>query len=85
MNHSHIFGKGCPYSEKGYRVKDGVLGSTPRGPAEKEKETDMVTPKVRRESELFQKQRRERILSKEEYKATSSAASNSRRKKTEKG
>ena len=66
-------------------MKDGVLGITPRGLAEKGKETDMVTPKVRGESELFQKQRQERILSKEEYRTMSCAASNPRRKKTEKG
>lgn len=85
MNHSHIFGKGCPYSEKRYRVKVGVLGSTPRGPAEKGKETDVVTPKLRGESELFLKQRRERILSEEEYRAMSNAASNSRRNRLKSG
>lgn len=65
-------------------MKDGVLGSPPREPAEKGKETEMVTLKVRGELELFQKQRWERILSEEELRAMSSAASNSRIKKTEK-
>lgn len=85
MNRNHIFRKGYPYSEKGYRVKDGAREAHLWGQKKKGRKLTWLTPKVQGESELFQKQRKERILSREEYRAMSSAASNSRWKKTEKG